>query len=185
MRRPRERQPDHAAARAFLVVLRVGRQAAKWGGSGGRSGPPSSPTTTLWPRSSRGRDLQPSLHETRSDSESPSSLSVNLKTLKYRPDFPDQFGSIEDARDFCDVFYRWYNHDHRHSGIGMHTPFDVHHGHAEAVRQARATTLTAAYAATPERFVHKPPEPPALPGTTWINRPAPPTTTDSTIKPRN
>lgn len=110
---------------------------------------------------------------------------AQFKTLKYRPDFPDQFGSIEDARDFCDVFYHWYNHDHRHSGIGMHTPFDVHHGLAEAVRDARAQTLTAAYAATPERFVRKPPEPPALPGTTWINRPAPPTTTDSTIKTRN
>lgn len=93
------------------------------------------------------------------------------KTLKYRPDFPECFGSVEDARAFCAVFFRWYNLEHRHSGIGMHTPFDVHHGHAEAVRQARATTLAAAYAANPERFVRKHPEPPELPGTTWINRP--------------
>ena len=110
---------------------------------------------------------------------------AQFKTLKYRPDFPDRFASIADARAFCAVFYRWYNLEHRHSGIGMHTPFDVHHGHAEAVRQARATTLTAAYAATPERFVRKHPEPPALPGTTWINRPAPSTTTDSTIETSN
>jgi putative transposase len=110
---------------------------------------------------------------------------AQFKTLKYRPDFPDRFASLHDARAFCDVFYRWYNLEHRHSGIGMHTPFDVHHGRAGAVREARATTLAAAYAATPERFVRKPPEPPALPGTTWINRPAPSTTTDSTIETRN
>jgi len=110
---------------------------------------------------------------------------AQFKTLKYRPDFPERFASIADARAFCDVFYRWYNLEHRHSGIGMHTPFDVHHGRAGAVRKARATTLTAAYAATPKRFVRKPPEPPALPGTTWINRPTSTTTTDSTIETRN
>ncbi len=96
-----------------------------------------------------------------------------FKTLKYRPDFPDTFGSLEDARAFCATFFRWYNVEHRHSGIGMHTPFDVHHGYADAVRQARATTLDLAYAANPERFVRKHPEPPELPGTTWINRPEP------------
>lgn len=96
---------------------------------------------------------------------------AQFKTLKYRPDFPDTFGSLEDARAFCSAFYRWYNHDHRHSGIGMHTPFDVHHGHAGAVRQARADTLDLAYATRPDRFVNKAPEPPSLPGTTWINRP--------------
>lgn len=94
-----------------------------------------------------------------------------FKTLKYRPDFPETFGSVQDARAFCVAFYRWYNHEHRHSGIGMHTPFDVHHGRADAVREARASTLSAAYATNPERFVRKYPEPPALPGTAWINRP--------------
>jgi putative transposase len=102
---------------------------------------------------------------------------AQFKTLKYRPDFPDQFGSLEDARTFCGAFYRWYNHDHRHSGIGMHTPFDVHHGHAATIREARVQTLAAAYTAHPERFVRKPPEPPALPGTTWINRPEQPNST--------
>ena len=96
---------------------------------------------------------------------------AQLKTLKYRPDFPATFGSLQDARAFCATFYRWYNHEHRHSGIGMHTPSDVHHGHAAAIREARANTLSAAYAATPERFVRKHPEPPDLPGTAWINRP--------------
>lgn len=106
---------------------------------------------------------------------------AQFKTLKYRPDFPDRFGSIEDARTFCGTFYRWYNQAHRHSGIGMHTPFDVHHGNAPRVRQARAETLTRAYAANPERFVHKHPEPPQLPGTTWINRPEVDIPTDPSI----
>ena len=59
-----------------------------------------------------------------------------FKTLKYRPDFPDRFGSIEDARAFCQRFFRWYNAEHRHSGIGFHTPADVHYGQAEHVRDA-------------------------------------------------
>lgn len=105
---------------------------------------------------------------------------AQFKTLKYRPDFPNSFGSLQDARAFCVSFYRWYNQDHRHSGIGMHTPSDVHHGHAATVRKARAQTLAAAYQETPERFVRKPPEPPALPGTTWINRPEPNSTISST-----
>ena len=94
-----------------------------------------------------------------------------FKTLKYRPDFPATFGSIEDARAFCATFYRWYNHEHRHSGIGMHTPTDVRHGHAGAVQHARAAVLTTAYEHHPERFVRKPPEPPPLPTAAWINRP--------------
>ncbi len=107
---------------------------------------------------------------------------AQFKTLKYRPEFPDRFGALEDARAFCASFYRWYNQAHRHSGIGMHTPTDVHHGHAPAVREARAVTLSAAYAAHPERFVRKHPEPPALPSTAWINRP---NETDSTIHAMN
>jgi putative transposase len=96
---------------------------------------------------------------------------AQFKTLKYRPDFPERFGSIEDARVFCDRFFRWYAHQHRHSGIGLHTPADVHHGHAHAVREARGRVLDAAHDAHPERFVRKPPEPPRLPGTVWINKP--------------
>ena len=94
-----------------------------------------------------------------------------FRTLKYRPDFPDRFTCIEDSRVFCDRFFPWYNHDHRHSGIGLHTPADVHYGRAEAVQAARADVLDLAYAANPERFVRKPPEPPRLPETAWINKP--------------
>lgn len=96
---------------------------------------------------------------------------AQFKTLKYRPDFPERFGSIEDARVFCDRFFGWYGHEHRHSGIGLHTPADVHYGRAHAIREARSQVLTAAYLATPERFVRKHPEPPELPEAAWINKP--------------
>jgi putative transposase len=96
---------------------------------------------------------------------------AGFQTLEYRPEFPDRFGCIEDARTFCQDFVTWYNHRHHHSGIGLHVPADLHHGRAEQVQQARAHGLTQAYAAHPERFVRKPPQPPALPGPAWINKP--------------
>ncbi|MGV1010721.1 MAG: IS3 family transposase [Dermatophilaceae bacterium] len=96
---------------------------------------------------------------------------AHFKTLKYRPGFPAQFGSLEDARAFLVEFFGWYNHVHRHSGIGMHTPVDVHHGHASEVHHQRAAVLTAAYTAHPERFVRHPPVPLDLPTTAWINKP--------------
>jgi len=87
----------------------------------------------------------------------PDNSEAQFKTLKYRPDLPDRFGSIEDARRHCQVFFAWYNDEHRHSGLGLHTAADVHYGLAEAVRDKRAGVLDAAYAAHPERFVRKPP----------------------------
>jgi putative transposase len=97
---------------------------------------------------------------------------AQFKTLKYRPGFPDRFGSITDARGFSRPFFDWYNHEHRHSGIGLMTPAAVHYGQADAARDQRARVLAAAYAATPERFVHGVPRPPELPTAVWINRPA-------------
>ncbi len=96
---------------------------------------------------------------------------AQFKTLKYRPGFPARFGSIEAARAHCQEFFSWYNHEHRHSGLGLHTAADIHHGTAAAVRASRARVLTAAYQQHPERFVRKPPTPPALPAISWINPP--------------
>jgi putative transposase len=96
---------------------------------------------------------------------------AQFKTLKYRPDFPERFGSLEDARIFCQGFFSWYNREHRHSGIGLMTPATVHDGRASTVRDARQRGLSAAYAAHPERFVRKPPQPPLLPHAVWINTP--------------
>jgi putative transposase len=96
---------------------------------------------------------------------------AQFKTLKYRPEFPDRFGSPQDARAFSKRFFGWYNDEHRHSGIGYHTPADVHSGRARQVRDARAVVLASVHAAHPERFVRKPPAPPRLPRTVWINQP--------------
>lgn len=95
-----------------------------------------------------------------------------FKTLKYRPDFPDRFGCIADGRAFCGDFFDWYNAEHRHSGLGLHTPESVHYGRAMAIRDQRAVVLNAAYAAHPERFVRVAPQPPLLPTAVWINPPA-------------
>ena len=99
---------------------------------------------------------------------------AQFRTLKYRPDFPDTFGSIEDARAFCQRFFRWYNTEHRHSGVAWHTPHNVHYGHAEAVQTVRADVLAAAYTRNPERFVRKHPEPAELPAAALINQPTEP-----------
>lgn len=96
---------------------------------------------------------------------------AHFKTLKYRPDFPERFGSLQDARAFCARFFEWYNNHHRHSGIGWMKPADVHSGHAPCVRAQRARVLDAAYKLRPERFVGKQPTPPALPTAVWINQP--------------
>lgn len=97
---------------------------------------------------------------------------AQFKTLKYRPAFPARFDSIEHARAHCREFFDYYNHHHRHSAIGLMTPATVHYGHADATHAQRARVLQAAYAANPERFVRRPPTPPALPTAAWINKPA-------------
>ncbi len=97
---------------------------------------------------------------------------AGFKTLKYRPAFPARFHDIEHARDHCRQFFRWYNGEHRHSGIGLMTPTAVHHAQAPGLHAARARVLDAAYARNPERFVRKPPVPPELPIAAWINKPA-------------
>jgi len=96
---------------------------------------------------------------------------AQFKTLKYRPDFPGHFDSIEAARAHCQLFFPWYNDQHRHSGLGLHTPADVHYGTAAQIRAQRGVVLTAAYHAHPERFIRQPPQPPALPTSSWINPP--------------
>lgn len=95
-----------------------------------------------------------------------------FKTLKYCPEFPGRFGSIEHARNFCVEFFEYYNREHRHSGIGLMTPASVHYGRSEKVRKARQETLLAAYRKHPERFVNGIPRAPALPQEAWINPPA-------------
>jgi putative transposase len=97
---------------------------------------------------------------------------AQFKTVKYRPGYPDRFGGLEDCRAYFGPFFDWYHHRHHHSGLGWMTPADVHFGRAEAVRAQRARILDAAFHSHPERFVRKPPTPPAIPQAVWINPPA-------------
>ena len=91
--------------------------------------------------------------------------------MKYRPDFPDRFGSIEHARRHGQDFFPWYNTEHHHVGLGLFTPHDVHYGLAAAKREQRARVLTDAFARHPERFPNGPPQPKAVPTEVWINPP--------------
>lgn len=95
---------------------------------------------------------------------------ANFRTLKYCPAFPGRFGSIQDARQFCQQFFTYYNNEHRHSGIALHTPASVHHGTVGQIQTERARVLATAYATNPERFRRKP-TPPQLPERAWINQP--------------
>jgi putative transposase len=99
---------------------------------------------------------------------------AQFKTLKYHRDFPERFGSIQDARAFCRAFFGWYNTAHRHSGLALMTPHQVHYGDTGAIRAARQAVLDDVHRRHPERFVRKAPEAPAPPAAVWINPPADP-----------
>ena len=96
---------------------------------------------------------------------------AQFKTLKYRPDYPDRFGSQAEARAWAREFFPWYNDQHYHSALGLLTPADVHSGRATAVIVARQQVLQQAYAQHPDRFVKGVPVHPALPTAVWINPP--------------
>ena len=95
-----------------------------------------------------------------------------FKTMKYRPDFPEQFGSVEHVRSYGGDFFPWYNTEHHHVGLGLFTPHDVHYGLAAVKRARRAEVLATAFTRHPDRFPHGRPQPQALPTAVWINPPA-------------
>jgi putative transposase len=96
---------------------------------------------------------------------------AHFKTLKYRPDFPDAFGSIQDARGWARPFFHWYNQEHHHSSLALLTPADVHFGRSATILDQRHAVKLAAYARQPERFVNGPPPRAVLPAAVWINPP--------------
>jgi putative transposase len=104
-----------------------------------------------------------------------------FKTMKYQPDFPDHFDDVPHARRHSGDFTQWYNHEHHHIGLGLMTPYDVHHGLAREKWERRAVALAAAYAKHPERFPHGLPMPPPIPTEVWINQPSNNTITSSAI----
>jgi putative transposase len=106
-------------------------------------------------------------------------IESHFKTVKYHPEFPATFANIVEARDFCRRFVSWYNNEHRHSGIALLTPADVHHGHAATRIAQRQTVLDGARAAHPQRFVRGRPRAPQLESAVYINRPTE-TTRDET-----
>jgi putative transposase len=95
----------------------------------------------------------------------------HFKTIKYRPEFPDRFGSAQDARGQVGPLMHWYNHEHKHSSLALLTPADVHYGRADAIVAARQRVLELAHAAHPERFVRGQPKHPSPPAAAWINPP--------------
>jgi len=97
---------------------------------------------------------------------------AQFKTLKYCPEFPERFGSIQDSRSFCQYFFKWYNKEHYHSGIALMTPEQVHYGMAEKIVEFRSQVLSQAFQTNPIRFKGRMPEPPALPEAAWINKPS-------------
>ena len=104
---------------------------------------------------------------------------AQFRTLQYRPEFPDRFGSLAHARAISRERFAWYHDAHHHSGLSYLTPAAVHYGRAATVLAVRHRTRLAAYAAHPERFVQGPPRPETLPTAVWINRPPKPTRQDA------
>ena len=98
---------------------------------------------------------------------------AQFKTMKYRPEFPDQFGSAEHGRGFCCDFFPWYNYEHHHSGLALLTPADVHHGLVEQRVSERQAVLDQAFTEHPERFAHGRPIASRPAGAVWINKPMP------------
>ncbi len=96
---------------------------------------------------------------------------ANFKTLKYRPETPDRFGSQEHALSWGRVILPWYNTKHYHSGLGYLTPASVHYGRADQILKERAKVMNQAFAARPDRFNNRPPKPYSLPRQVWINKP--------------
>jgi len=96
---------------------------------------------------------------------------AGFKTLKYMPDFPERFGCVQDARSFCRQFFAWYNHEHKHSGVGYYSPEDVHSSRYILQKQARDVVLQKAWEKYPERFVKGIPKALEVPQQVWINPP--------------
>ena len=114
--------------------------------------------------------IEPSFSRPHVSDDNPFSESL-FKTAKYAPHFPDRFENIDHGRDVLTPFFHYYNHDHRHTGIGLMAPTNVHHGDAPRITAARTHTLNTAFALHPHRFKGKRPQPPHVPDTVYINPP--------------
>lgn len=100
---------------------------------------------------------------------------AQFRTLKYCPNYPDRFGSLQDARQWSQAFFTWYNQQHYHSALALLTPADVHYGRGDEKLAQRQVVLQQAYQNHPERFVKGRPTPAQVPDAVWINQPLPET----------
>ena len=123
--------------------------------------------------------VQPRVLTLHSDRGAPmtSQCTAQFKTLKYHPSFPGRFDDQGQAKNFCRSFFPWYNAEHRHGGISMLTPEQLHFGLADEIIARREAVLRAAWAAHPDRFISGEPKPKPLPEAVWINPPTPTLTT--------
>ena len=96
---------------------------------------------------------------------------AHFKTLKYQPLFPEKFETIESARAYCQRFFKWYNQEHYHSGIGYYTPESVHYKYCDEIYINRNEVLFEAYISNPDRFRNKIPNTAKPPVDAWINKP--------------
>ena len=114
--------------------------------------------------------VRKSLSRPRVSNDNPYSES-QFKTLKYRPEFPERFGSIQDAREYCGEFLQWYNQDHYHSGLNYLTPYSVHYCQADIVTNQRQQRMNDAFKKYPERFRNGMPKISGMLTNVWINKP--------------
>ncbi len=103
---------------------------------------------------------------------------AQFRTMKYRPEFPERFGCVEDGRGFCRGFFDWYNNEHHHSALGLLVPAAVHYGQAKEILDQRRQVLEGFYSLHPERFVKGSPRPAEPPQAVWINPPVKTTAQD-------
>jgi len=97
---------------------------------------------------------------------------AQFKTMKYHPDYPARFGSIDHARQWTREFFSWYNDEFYHSGLNLLTPASVHYGEATTIQQQRQSVMVAAYAAHPARFSRGVTKVKGVPAAVWINPPS-------------
>jgi len=114
--------------------------------------------------------IEPSFWRPQVSNDNPFSESL-FKTTKYSPTFPDRFQDSTHARAVLTSFFDYYQHQHRHTGIGLITPADVHRGNAPSITAARTRTLDDAFDRHPQRFKGKHPKPPQVPQTVYFNPP--------------
>lgn len=81
---------------------------------------------------------------------------AGFKTMKYRPDYPRIFASVEAARTYLDTYVAWYNTKHKHAGIALFSPQQVGDGTWVEVWEVRDRALQAYYERYPERFRVRP-----------------------------